>query len=63
MNQKQIVEKITHLNQQLLNVHSLQLNFRNSAIIADFYRGKIAHYTGKIPIQNLDFSQPLSIAS
>lgn len=60
MDQKQVIEKITHLSQQLQSVHSLQLNLRNSNAVAAFYRQRISHYKSMIFTKQEIFNQPIA---
>ena len=58
MEQKQLVEKITHLEDQLTKLENFEFGIRNTLAIAGFFKGKINQY--RESLESSVFNKPFS---
>ncbi len=58
MEQQQLVDKITHLENQLSKLQNFEFSIRDTFNLAGFFKRKIQKYSERL--ENSDFHKPLS---
>lgn len=59
MEQQQLVDKITHLENQLSKLQNFEFSIRDTFTLAGFFSRKIKNYRERL--ENSDFNKPFSV--